>query len=182
MGWIIGKTTGNGEFQPLTAAAVPKDDYNLAYVVFFVLGAGFLLPWNSFISAVDYFDVLYPNTHTDRVFALAYMIPCLLSLSALTFYGREYTSRVRTNGGLLTFLCMVVLVPLMDEIWITGNKGTRTTHYLTVGAASVLGIADALVQGSLVGAAGELPERYMQALMAGTAASGKQCISFGLLS
>lgn len=165
---------GSPESSPLMlSAAVPKDHYNLAYIIFFILGAGILLPWNSFISAVDYFDVLYPLTHTDRVFALAYMIPCLIVLLLLTFYGQQYTSRSRINAGFLTFLAVFVFVPVMDEVWITGNKGTKVTHYLTVGSALVLGVADALVQASLVGAAGELPGRYMQSLVAGTAASGK---------
>lgn len=173
MGWVVGHgEPDKEENQPLTAAAVPKDDYNVAYIIFFLLGAGFLLPWNSFISAVDYFDVLYPHSHIDRVFSLAYMIPCFLFLLALTFYGQQYPSRLRINLGLFIFLAVFVLVPVMDEVWITGNKGTKGTHVLTVGAASVLGLCDALVQGSLVGAAGELPERYMQALVAGTAASG----------
>jgi equilibrative nucleoside transporter 1/2/3 len=44
--------------------------------------------------------------------------------------------------------------------------------YVTVGALALSGMADALVQGGLIGAAGELPERYMQAVVAGTAASG----------
>lgn len=165
---------GSTESSPLMlSAAVPKDNYNIAYIVFFILGAGILLPWNSFINAVDYFDVLYPNTHTDRVFALAYMIPCLIVLLLLTFYGQQYSSRSRINSGFLTYLAVFLFVPLMDAVWIRGNKGTKATHYLTVASALVLGIADALVQASLVGLAGELPERYMQSLIAGTAASGK---------
>ena len=175
MGWVVGQAGADKEEnQPLTAAAVPKDDYNIAYLIFFLLGAGFLLPWNSFISAVDYFDVLYPHSHIDRVFSLAYMIPCFIFLVALTFYGQSYPSRLRVNLGISVFLAVFVFVPVMDEVWITGNKGTKTTHVLTVGSASVLGLCDALVQGSLVGSAGELPERYMQALIAGTAASGKK--------
>ncbi|XP_024357825.1 equilibrative nucleotide transporter 8 [Physcomitrium patens] len=173
MGWVGDHGEADREAsQPLTAAAVPKDDYNIAYIIFFILGAGFLLPWNSFISAVDYFDVLYPNSHVDRVFSLAYMVPCFTFLLILTFYGQKYSSRLRINTGLFVFLAVFILVPVMDEVWITGSKGTKTTHVMTVAAACVLGLCDALVQGSLVGAAGELPERYMQALFAGTAASG----------
>ncbi|GAB2220499.1 hypothetical protein Drorol1_Dr00008155 [Drosera rotundifolia] len=44
--------------------------------------------------------------------------------------------------------------------------------YVTVDAVAVCGLADALVQGGLIGAAGELPERYMQAVVAGTTVSG----------
>lgn len=43
-------------------------------------------------------------------------------------------------------------------------------------------IADALVQGGIVGSAGELPERYMQAMVAGTAASGKLFSSLYLIA
>lgn len=175
MGWVVGQGgMDKDENQPLTAAAVPKDDYNLAYIIFFLLGLGFLLPWNSFISAVDYFDVLYPHSHVDRVFSLAYMIPCFVFLLALTFYGQKCSSWLRINVGLIVFLGVFAFVPVMDEVWITGNKGSKTTHVLTIGAASVLGLCDALVQGSLIGSAGELPERYMQALVAGTAASGRE--------
>lgn len=65
----------------------------------------------------------------------------------------------------------------MDEVWITRDTGTKTTHSLTVSASTVLGVADALVQASLMGLAAELLERYMQASVAGTAAAGLQFVS-----
>ncbi|KAJ7563614.1 hypothetical protein O6H91_03G117400 [Diphasiastrum complanatum] len=60
----------------------------------------------------------------------------------------------------------------MDELAIGDTRGNSITHYVTIGAVACTGIANGVVQGSLVGAAGELPERYMQALVGGTAASG----------
>lgn len=190
MGWINAtklKMENESESnQPLTSSSspcnshdpIPKDDYNIGYAIFFILGAGFLLPWNCFVSAVDYFQILYPNSHTDRVFSLAYMIPCLACLLGLTFCGQHCLSpRGRINAGISTFLVILVLMLIMDEVWITGDKGTKTTHSLTVGASTVLGVADALVQASLIGSAAELPERYMQASVAGTAAAGLQFVS-----
>ncbi|PNX99401.1 equilibrative nucleotide transporter 1-like protein [Trifolium pratense] len=100
----------------------PQDKYHLAYITYFILGFGYLLPWNAFITAVDYFSYLYPQASVDRIFA----------------------GRVGFYGG----------------------------FYVTVGSVGLSGVADALVQGSIVGSAGELPERYMQAVIAGTAASG----------
>ncbi|KAK1352934.1 hypothetical protein POM88_052772 [Heracleum sosnowskyi] len=38
--------------------------------------------------------------------------------------------------------------------------------------SSLVGIGDALVQGSIIGVASEMPERYMQAVVAGTGVSG----------
>ncbi|XWS68984.1 hypothetical protein CRYUN_Cryun04dG0140800 [Craigia yunnanensis] len=108
-------------------SAKPEDKFNLAYIIYFTLGVGFLLPWNAFITAVDYFSYLYPEASVDRVFAVVYML---------------------------------------------GRVGLYDGFYITVGVVGLAGIADALVQGGLIGAAGELPKRYMQAIVAGTAGSG----------
>ncbi|GMP82813.1 hypothetical protein CsSME_00036959 [Camellia sinensis var. sinensis] len=38
----------------ITTNKIPKDSFNLAYTIYFTLGATFLLPWNAFITAVAY--------------------------------------------------------------------------------------------------------------------------------
>ncbi|KAG6549084.1 hypothetical protein Mapa_009310 [Marchantia paleacea] len=170
MGWVT-KASQSLESVPLNGVTPPTDVANLAYLVFFSLGAAVLLPWNAYISAVDYFDYLYPGTHIDRVFAVVYMFPCLIVLLYLTLNGQHYTTSFRVNGGLALYLLAVVLVPIMDTLFIT-DEGSTFTHYATVASLALTGVADALVQGSVIGAAGELPERYMQAFVAGTAACG----------
>jgi hypothetical protein len=39
--------------------------FNVAYIIFFIMGAGFLFSWNSFITAADYFGSLYPDAHVE---------------------------------------------------------------------------------------------------------------------
>ncbi|CAM6129109.1 unnamed protein product [Calypogeia fissa] len=169
MGWMSNKPA----VPTIDGNAPPQDVYGLAYIVYFSLGAGFLLPWNSFITAVDYFDYLYPNTHIDRVFGVSYIFPCFIVLCYMSLYGQRYGSWIRINTGLVIFLVCMVLVPTLDAIFIKEDTiGSTGTFYVTVGALVVTGIADALVQGSLIGSAGQLPSRYMQALVSGTAASG----------
>lgn len=51
-------------------------------------------------------------------------------------------------------------------------RGTPLSLLLTLAAVGAAGAVDASVQGSLFGMAGELSERYVQALVAGTSASG----------
>jgi solute carrier family 29 (equilibrative nucleoside transporter), member 1/2/3 len=63
-------------------------------------------------------------------------------------------------------------VPLLDAAYVRGRPGLYAAFDATVAATALCGVADALVQGGVVGFAGELPERYMQAVVAGTAASG----------
>lgn len=152
--------------------AVPKDRFHVAYLVYFTLGAGFLLPWNAFITAVDYFSYLYPAAPVDRVFSVAYMISCLLLLLLIVGWAHKSSAPVRINSGLALFTVALLVVPVMDAAYVKGVRGLYSAYDVTVAAVLLSGIADALVQGGVVGAAGELPERYMQAVVAGTAASG----------
>ncbi|KAI3775005.1 hypothetical protein L1987_49573 [Smallanthus sonchifolius] len=55
----------------------PKDTYHLAYMIYFLLGAGYLIQWNAFITAVDYFEYLYPTKHINKVFPIGYMSAAL---------------------------------------------------------------------------------------------------------
>ncbi|GAB2220497.1 hypothetical protein Droror1_Dr00008152 [Drosera rotundifolia] len=155
-----------------TTATTPRDTHHLAYIIYFTLGAGFLLPWNAFITAVDYFTYLYPSLNVDRIFSVTYMLVGLVSLLLIIFFSHKSNPFVRINVGLGLFVVALTVVPVTDVVYVKGETGVYGGFYVTVGAVAVCGLADALVQGGLIGAAGELPERYMQAVVAGTAASG----------
>lgn len=59
----------------------------------------------------------------------------------------------------------------LGPFYIQGRVGLYEGLYVTVGSVVLCGAADAVVQGGVIGSAGELPEKYMQAVMAGTAGS-----------
>lgn len=151
---------------------VPQDKYDLAYIVYFTLGLGYLLPWNAFITAVDYFSYLYPDANVDRIFAVVYMLIGLIGIFLIILYSHKSHAYVRINVGLALFVVSLLIVPLLDAFYVKGRVGVYGGFYVTAAAVGLSGVADALVQGSIVGSAGELPERYMQAVIAGTAASG----------
>lgn len=162
--------------QTTTTAAhkIPKDSFHFAYIIYFALGVGFLLPWNAFITAVDYFSYLYPDVSVDRCFAIVYMLVALICLLIIIlFYAHKSRAYVRINIGLALFVVALLVVPVMDVVYIRGRVGLQSGFYVTCIAVGLSGMADALMQGGLIGAAGELPERYMQAVVAGTAGSGK---------
>lgn len=154
------------------SAKVPPDSFHFAYIIFFTLGLGFLLPWNAFITAVDYFTYVYPEVSVDRVFAVVYMLVALFCLLLIIFYSHKSDAYVRINLGLGLFVVALLVVPVMDVVYIKGRVGLYDGFYVTVGAIALSGLGDALVQGGIIGSAGEMPERYMQAVVAGTAASG----------
>ncbi|CDP00175.1 unnamed protein product [Coffea canephora] len=100
------------------------------------------------------------------------MIVGLISLLLIIAFEHKSSSFVRINAGLVLFALALLAVPLMDVWYVKGKVGVYGGYYVTVCLVGLCGIADALVQGSIIGSAGELPERYMQAVVAGTAASG----------
>lgn len=152
---------------------IPKDSFHLTYIIYFVLGFGYLLPWNAFVTAVDYFAYLYPDASVDRIFAVGYMSVGLICLLLIVLYAHKSHSFVRINVGLVLFVVSLLIVPIMDVSYIKGRVGLYDGFYVTVSAVALSGIGDALVQSGVIGSAGELPARYMQAVVAGTAASGE---------
>jgi len=156
----------------------PSDSYHFAYIIYFTLGVGFLLPWNAFITAVDYFSYLYPSTAVDRIFAVIYMLVALVCLFVIVvFYAHKSLASFRINLGLLLFVIALLVVPVLDLVYVKGQVGLYAGFDVTSAAVALSGLGDALMQGGLIGVAGEMPERYMQAVVAGTAGSGK-CFIF----
>ncbi|CAM8964343.1 unnamed protein product [Rhodiola kirilowii] len=150
----------------------PHDTCRIAYMIHFFLGAGNLLPWNAFITAIDYFGYVYPSYHVEKVFAVAYMGSSLLVLASMMFFGGRLSVRWRLNVGFSMFIfsLLVTVTQLMD--WTRQNSRWSGSYKMTVAAISVCGLADGLIGGSLLGSAGKLPKQYMQAVFAGTASSG----------
>lgn len=142
------------------AAAPPQDVGDRAYWMCFYLGAGILFPWNAYITAVDYFEMLYPGRHIDRVFGVLYFIPNLSTLPLVLRFGHLVSARARVRFGYAMFL-LCLIVPSIHA----GGLG------LLCIAVMLTGVADASAQGSLFGAIGPMPEKYTQALMGGTSFS-----------
>lgn len=161
--------------QVQTSEAV-RDTYKIAYILHFFLGAGNLLPWNAFITAIDYFAYLYPSKHVERVFSVAYMTSSLLVLLLMIkSQGSRSGSRfrLRMNVGFTMFVLSLMVTPAIDWVKWPSVKGNSDGSFIaTVASVVVCGLADGLIGGSLIGSAGKLPKEYMQAVFAGTASSG----------
>ncbi|KAK9141722.1 hypothetical protein Syun_011122 [Stephania yunnanensis] len=164
-----------------------RDSYNMAYMIHFVLGVGNLLPWNTFITAVDYFGHLYPSKHINKVFSVVYMGSSLLVLVLMMSWSSWCwmpNFRCRMNMGLVMFALSLITIPLTDWMCVVDGSLERVdvTYRVTLAAVTVCGLADGLVGGSLIGSAGKLPKRYMQAIFSGTASSGVLVCIFRIIT
>jgi hypothetical protein len=128
--------------------------------LFGIMGTGILLPWNTFISGADYFEELYPCSHIEFKFAIAYMASLMIFMFLCVVLGHLLGLGTRVVAGyVLLLLSMLGSLPVR----------TQAAHILMV---ILTGIGDALVQGSMYGVAGSFPPLFMRALMMGTAVAG----------
>lgn len=148
-----------------------KDTFHFAYIIYFTLGVGFLLPWNDFITTVNYVDYLYLDRSVDLAFVVVYTPVVPFSLLFIIFTARKSDAYVRINMGLGLFVVALLVMPIMDVAYIKGGSGLYDGLYVIVAILGLSGLADALVQGGLIGSVGELLERYMQVVVAGTTTS-----------
>ena len=132
-----------------------------AYWLCFHLGVGILLPWNAYVTAVDYFAAIHPNAHVDRLFGVLYFLPNLSTLPFVLRFAHLAAPRLRVRFGFGVFLACL-LVPA---------AAPRSLAALCA-AVALTGVADAFAQGSLFGVVAQMPPAYTQALMGGTSFSG----------
>ena len=98
-----------------TSNKVPEDSFHLAYIIYFTLGFGFLLPWNAFITAVDYFSYIYPDASVDRIVAVVYVLIALVSLIFTIFYSHKSDAYFRINVGLVLLVVSLLVMPCLYQ-------------------------------------------------------------------
>lgn len=78
------------------------------------------------------------------------------------------------------FFLLFLSIPLLDLLFIRNNEGTSTSLAVTIALVAFAGVVQSVVQGSMYGVAGELPELYTIALSGGSAAGGLLISFLGL--
>ena len=54
--------------------------FNFVYTVLLVSGVGFLLPYNTFVTAVDYFQGIFPDSTIIFDISLVYILTALIAV------------------------------------------------------------------------------------------------------
>ena len=152
----------------------PKD--RMAYLCFLCLGIGSLLPWNAFVTAVDYYQHFYPEYHPDRVIPVLYMTLNVFVTGLLVKCGSSIDLRTRILFGFSAYSVSMLGVPVTDKVLFPHNdmhgSGNLMAMLITLSFVVVIAVANGFVQGSLFGLSGLLPLTYTGALVLGTAISG----------
>ncbi|XP_014368858.2 equilibrative nucleoside transporter 4 [Papilio machaon] len=160
--------------EPLTAmpepTGPPPDRYNSVYVTLFVAGTAFLLPFNSFIMAVDYFQHHYPNTTIMFDMSTVYITSACVAVVINNLMLDLFTYNTRITFGILLSLATMLFVAICNIGW--DGFSTNVSYTINLVAIGVVAFGCTVQQASYYGFTGCLPPRYTQAVMAGESAAG----------
>ncbi|XP_047946219.1 equilibrative nucleotide transporter 3-like [Salvia hispanica] len=141
-----------------------------AMAVCWFLGLGSLVSWNSMLTISDYYYKIFPDYHPSRVLTLVYQPFAIGSMVVLAYKEAKIDTRKRNIFG-YTLFCLSTFALLLIDIATSGKGGIGNYIGVCVFVAA-FGVADAHVQGGMVGDLSFMCPEFMQSFFAGVAASG----------
>lgn len=142
----------------------------MGILVCWILGLGSLVSWNSLLSIGDYYYALFPDYHPSRVLTLVYQPFALGTMAILAYNEAKVDTRKRNLAGYIIFTLSTVALIVLDVVTSgTGGIGNYIGICFIVGC---FGLADAHVQGGMVGDLAFMCPEFMQSFFGGLAASG----------
>ncbi|XP_066603367.1 equilibrative nucleoside transporter 4 isoform X2 [Prorops nasuta] len=169
----LGKARGMNEFKfsnGLAHLSPPVDKFNFIYLALILGGIGFLLPYNSFIIAVDYFQARYPETTVVFDMSVVYIAMAFFAVFANNILVETLSLNTRiTFGYLVSFVTLNFVI--ICEIWWE-LFGVATSYNINLIAVAVVSLGCTVQQSSFYGYTSMLPSRYTQAVMTGESVAG----------
>ncbi|XP_039525569.1 equilibrative nucleoside transporter 2 [Pimephales promelas] len=159
----------------------PKDRGCLVAVMFFILGLGTLLPWNFFMTASMYFNNRLNTsewrngtitTRTEYYFnnwmTLLSQLPLLLFTLLNSFLYQRISEGIRIAGSLVFILIFFIITAALVKVPMEEDRFFSVTM-ATIWFINSFG---AVLQGSLFGLVGMLPQKYSGIFMSGQGVAG----------
>ncbi|KFV66038.1 Equilibrative nucleoside transporter 3, partial [Dryobates pubescens] len=164
----------------------PSDRLHGAYIIFFLLGIGSLLPWNFFITAKHYWMYKLQNCSDqagpagraasdlrdffESYISIASTVPSVLCLIGNFLLVNRVPASVRILSSLFVMLAVFLVITVLVKV----DTSTWTTQFfaLTVGCVAVVSSASTIFTSSIFGLSSCFPMRNLQALISGQAMGG----------
>ncbi|KAK9309615.1 hypothetical protein QLX08_000830 [Tetragonisca angustula] len=180
--------------KPFLKQYEPSDKYNLAYIVFYVLGINTLIPWSFFITADDYWMYKFREIHKNSTkninyghvenlekktdlqasftsyISVASALPNTFFLILNAFISKKISLRVRMVSSQCTILLFFILTTIFVKI--NTDKWQGTFLIITLTTVACVNAASAIFGGSLMGIVGRFSPKYITAMSSGQALGG----------
>ncbi|XP_005882788.1 PREDICTED: equilibrative nucleoside transporter 3 [Myotis brandtii] len=164
----------------------PEDRFNGAYIIFFSLGIGGLLPWNFFVTAKDYWIFKLRNcsspapgetpedsdilNYFESYLSIASTVPSVLCLVANFLLVNRVPVHVRVLASLSVMLAIFVVMTVLVKV--DTSSWTRSFFAVTIACMAILSGTSTVFNSSVFGMTGSFPMRNSQALISGGAMGG----------
>ncbi|KAI4881848.1 hypothetical protein NFI96_026637, partial [Prochilodus magdalenae] len=149
---------------------VPDDRYHGIYFAMLLAGVGFLLPYNSFITDVDYLHRTFPGSSIVFDMSLTYILVALGAVILNNALVERLSLHTRISVGYLFALGPLVFVSVFD-VWLEVFD-SRQSYAVTLAAVAIVAFGCTVQQSSFYGYTGMLPKRYTQGVMTGESTAG----------
>ncbi|KAM7366015.1 hypothetical protein PAMP_015487 [Pampus punctatissimus] len=159
----------------------PPDKGCLVGVSFFILGLGTLLPWNFFMTASLYFQgrlnktewsngtaVVQKEYYFNNWMTLLSQLPLLLFTLLNSILYQRISEAMRIAGSLVFILLLFILTAVLVKVPMEEDRFFSVTM-ATIWFINSFG---AVLQGSLFGLVGLLPQKYSAIFMSGQGLAG----------
>uniref|UniRef100_A0A8D0GDY0 Equilibrative nucleoside transporter 4 n=1 Tax=Sphenodon punctatus TaxID=8508 RepID=A0A8D0GDY0_SPHPU len=156
--------------EPVSEDPEPQDRYHGIYFAMLLAGVGFLLPYNSFITDVDYLHHKYPGTSIVFDMSLTYILVALVAVILNNALVEMLSLHTRIAVGYLFALGPLLFVSICD-VWLELFTH-RQAYAINLIAVGVVAFGCTVQQSSFYGYTGMLPKRYTQGVMTGESTAG----------
>ncbi|XP_043567213.1 equilibrative nucleoside transporter 4 isoform X1 [Chiloscyllium plagiosum] len=148
----------------------PRDSYHGIYFAMLLAGVGFLLPYNSFITDVDYLHQKYPGTSIVFDMSLTYILVALAAVILNNALVELLSLHTRITVGYLFALGPLMFVSICD-VWLELFT-VQQAYAINLVAVGIVAFGCTVQQSSFYGYTGMLPKRYTQGVMTGESTAG----------
>ncbi|KAJ8344804.1 hypothetical protein SKAU_G00289970 [Synaphobranchus kaupii] len=149
---------------------LPDDRYHGIYFAMLLAGVGFLLPYNSFITDVDYLHHKFQGTSIVFDMSLTYILVALVAVVLNNALVEMLSLHTRITAGYLFALGPLLFIGICD-IWLE-QFTTRQSYIINLMAVGIVAFGCTVQQSSFYGYMGMLPRRYTQGVMTGESTAG----------
>ncbi|XP_023201613.1 equilibrative nucleoside transporter 2 [Xiphophorus maculatus] len=158
----------------------PQDRFCLVGIFFFILGLGTLLPWNFFMTASLYFQSRLNNTeltngtavtkeyHFNNWMTFLSQLPLLVFTLLNSFMYQRISEAIRIAGSLVFILLLFILTAVLVKV----DMHQDLFFSVTMAIIWFINSFGAVLQGSLFGLVGLLPQNYSAVFMSGQGLAG----------
>ncbi|XP_035841086.1 equilibrative nucleotide transporter 3 isoform X3 [Helianthus annuus] len=149
-----------------------------AVVLCWILGVGTLICWNSLSSIEDYYYHVFPDYHPSRVLTLVYQPFAFGTMAFLAYNESNIDTRKRNILGYVVFFLGTLALLSLDLV--TYGKGSIGSYVGICLLVAAFGVADALVQGGMLGDLALMCPELVQHYRRKAALEGSQTVSSDL--